>query len=130
PLECAERHPPTQRWFVDSPAAHARVRLEQLRDVAETADELVDHAEAPRLQTQPTEILGRVAEVRELPVEHRTHTVGTDDEVPVAEIAVDERGLRRLCRRVVREPPQPELERGMRLAERVEVLAVLRDLER
>ena len=71
PLQRAERDPVAQRVFVDRAPARGLVRVEQLGDVAEAADELVDHAEPPRLHAQPSEILDRIAEVRELPVEHR-----------------------------------------------------------
>ena len=68
--------------------------------------------------------------MRELPVEDRADAVGADDEVAVAEVAVHERGLAGGGGHVLGEPTQPELERGMRLVERVEQRAVLVDLGR
>ena len=62
--------------LVDRAAAGARVRVEELGDVAEAADELVGDAEPPRLHAQPAEILDRIAEVRELPVEHGADALG------------------------------------------------------
>ena len=53
---------------------------------------------------------------------------GTDDEVAVAEVAVHETGCRRSRREPFRQPPQSELERGVRLTERVEQRAVLIEL--
>ena len=66
----------------------------------------------------------------ELPVEDGADAFRADDEVAVAEVAVHEPGRRVGAgeRDVLLEPTQAELERGVRLAERVEDRAVLLDL--
>ena len=51
--------------------------------------------EAPRLHAQPSEVLDRVAEVGELPVEHGADAFRADDEVAVPEVAVHEASARR-----------------------------------
>src|ERR1700719_2180716 len=90
PSQRAERHPEAQGVVVDLPAAGAFVGRDQIGDRAEAADELVGHSEPPRLHAQPTEILDGIAQVRELPIEHGADALGSDDEVPVPEVAVHE----------------------------------------
>src|SRR5207302_6888035 len=68
---------------------------------------------------QPPEILDRIAQVCELPVEHRPYAFGSDDEVPVPEVAMNELGPGRQGRNALREPPQPELERRVGLTEQI-----------
>src|SRR2546421_1044952 len=128
PLQRAHRLPVAELGRVDVPTAAGPVRREQVVHGSESAHAPVGHAEAPRLHTQPAQVLHWVAEVRELPVEHRSDAVRTDDEVAVAEVAVHERRPRRIGRRMLGKPAQAELERGVRLAEPVEVPAIERDL--
>src|SRR5690349_15168639 len=68
---------------------------EQLFSRAKAADRLVDLAEAPGVDADPAEIFHRIADMRELPVQHRAHAVRADDEVAVAEIAMYQRHLLR-----------------------------------
>src|SRR5438132_12351715 len=66
-------------------AAGFLIAREQFLAGAETADRLVDLAEAPGVDADPAEILHRIAEMRELPVQHRADAIGADDEVAVTE---------------------------------------------
>ena len=77
-------------------------------------------AEAPRAHAHPAEVLGAVAGVDQLPVDQRGPAVLGDDEVGEPEVPVHDRRRRRR-RRVQAQPAQAELERGMRLAEPVEM---------
>ena len=74
-------------------AARRLVSGEQFLARAKAADRLVDLAEAPGIDADPAEILHGIAEMRELPVQHRAHAVGADDEIAVAEIAMHQRHL-------------------------------------
>src|SRR5699024_5567296 len=85
PLQRAEDLPPPQRLEVDVVAVPGG----QLLVGPEAADGQVD-AEAPRLHAEPAEVLHRVAGVGQLPVEDGPHALGTDHEVAVAEVAVDD----------------------------------------
>ena len=84
-------------------------------------------AETPRLDAQPAEVLHRIADVDQLPVEHRPQTV-------VRRRSRCRGGSRRARRPTARwravglEPAKRQLERRVRLAERVEHLAVVLDL--
>ena len=91
PLQGAEHLPPVQLGGVDRAAARRLVGGEQLLAAAEPAGR-VGRAEAPRPHAEPAEVLDRVAEVGELPVEHRPQPVRADDEVAGAEVAVDHGG--------------------------------------
>ena len=104
-------------------AARAFVRGDELVDRAEPAD-LERRAEAPRLDAQPREVLERVADVHELPVDRGREPVLVDDHVARAAgrrarsssrsragrlatqplVALLERRARR--RRVARRPPR------------------------
>src|SRR5437764_285269 len=66
------------------------VGREQVLALAKAADGPVD-AEAPRLDAEPTQVLHRVADVSQLPIEDSAQTVGPDDQIAVAEVAVHDR---------------------------------------
>src|SRR5882757_8830599 len=79
-------HFPERHTIRIDAAARFLVSGEQLLARSETADRLVDLAEAPGIDADPAEILHGIAGMRELPIQHRTQPVRTDDEVAVAEI--------------------------------------------
>src|SRR5205823_2219796 len=107
---CSQDLPPPHRVGIDRHAALLLVGAEEVSVVAESSDRSLD-AEAPRLDAQPAEILHRVAEMGELPVEDGADAVGADDEVAVAEITVDDRtGNGRLFPPLLLQPPEPKLE--------------------
>src|SRR5579871_3741776 len=87
-------------------AACRLVAREQFLARAESADRLVDLAEAPGVDADPAEILHGIAEMGKLPVEHRAYAVRADDEIAMAEIAVHQRHLRRRARIMVAQPAQ------------------------
>src|SRR3954464_6356263 len=66
-------------------AAGGFIAGEQILARTKTADRLVNLAEPPGVDADPAQILYRVAEMRELPVQHGADAVGADDEVAVAE---------------------------------------------
>src|SRR5207302_1317006 len=74
------------RWI--GLAARGLIARKQLLARAKTADGLVDLAETPGIDADPAEILHGIAEMGELPVQHRANAVGADDEIAVAEIAM------------------------------------------
>ena len=80
PLERAEHLPPAQRLEVDGRAAGRLVGRRQLLPGGHAAGGQ-RRAEAPRPHAEPAEVLHRVAEVGELPVEDRPQPVGSDEEV-------------------------------------------------
>src|ERR1700759_1653559 len=92
----AAHHAPAQRSHhfpefyarrINGPARFL-IAGEQFLARTKTANRLVDLAKAPGVDADPAEILHRIAEMRELPVQHRTHPVGPDDEIAMAEIAM------------------------------------------
>ena len=97
-----------QRAAVDRPPARGLVGGDELVDRPEAAD-LERFTEAPCLEAEPGEVLERVADVHELPVDDRVQAGGSDDDVADAEVAVDEGVGGR--RRAVRHQP------GVRLVE-------------
>ena len=94
---------------VDLSAAGALVGREQLVDGAEPTD-LVRRAEAPCLHAQPGQVLHRVTDVDQLPVDDRGEAVVVDDDVPHAQVAVHQR--RRRARRTVGLEPRVGLLEG------------------
>src|SRR5207237_1377171 len=77
-------------------------------------------AEAPRLHQRPGDVLEGVANPGELPIEDADQPVGSDHQVPDAEVAVHDRGGPRVAQ-VLAQPADAELDGGMRLADRVEL---------
>src|SRR5436309_6319395 len=126
PLEGPERLPPAERVAIDRSSARCLVRLDQLLVATEAADRPV-HAESPRTRAQPPQVLHRVTQVGELPVEHRPNAFRPDDEVAVAKVTVDDRHPAGPWA-VGRQPAERQLERRVGLAERVEHAAELLDL--
>ena len=81
-------------------------------------------AEAPGPHARPAQVLHRVAEVGQFPVDDGMQAVGTDQHVAEPEVAVHH-GLARAGGTVLLQPAEGELEGGDRVAEPVEHLAVL-----
>ena len=99
-------------------AARGGVGGQQLVQRTETAD-LARAAEAPGGGAQPADVLGRVARVRQLPVEHAAQPVRPDQEVahPVVAVHGDAGPVGRAVRG---QPAHAELEGGAHLAQRIE----------
>src|SRR5213078_1015541 len=114
PLPVPEHLPPARRGRVDGRAAGARVGGEELLALAEAADRLRVRAEAPRAHAEPAQVLHRIADVGELPVEDGAQALGTEDDVADAEVAVHE-GLGARRGRRSREPAERQLERRVRI---------------
>ena len=74
---------------IGTDAARLLVGVEQLVVATEAGDRRTT-AEPPCLHAQPAEVLHRIAQVRQLPVDHRPEPIGTDDDVAEAEVAVHE----------------------------------------
>src|SRR4029077_17249169 len=70
PLEVAEDLPPADDGGVDRDAGCALVGGEESLALAQPGDGLRVGAEPPRADTEPPEVLHRIAGVRELPVDH------------------------------------------------------------
>ena len=113
---------------IDRAPARRLVGVEQLARTSPTPATGSARAEPPRLDAQPAEILHRIAEVHELPVEHRPQAL----DVRRSRCRAGSRRARRTAAdgggRLAVEPAQRQLERRVRLAERVEHLAVVLDL--
>src|ERR1700761_7031523 len=90
PAQGAHHFPEFNPRNVDFPAG-LFVACEQLLARTKTADRLVDLAEAPRVDADPSQILHGIAEMRELPVQYRAHAVGADDKIAVAKVAMHQR---------------------------------------
>ena len=91
PLDVAHRLPPAQPARVGPDAARGLVGGQERLQLAQPGDRQLVVAEAPGADHQPGEVLGRVAGVAELPVDHRGEPALVDDQVAEPEVAVDER---------------------------------------
>src|ERR1700743_856103 len=69
-------------------AATLLVAREQLLARTEATDRLFDLAPPPGVDADPPQVFHRIAEMRELPVQHGPDAIGADDEIAVAEVAV------------------------------------------
>src|ERR1700716_3965558 len=90
PLHVRHDFPPLHGVAIDRHARRAFVRGVEVVAVAEAAY-LARAPEAPRTDAEPRKVLPRIADVRDLPVDDGAHTLRTDDEISVAEVAVHER---------------------------------------
>src|SRR5262245_922711 len=121
PADVAGELPVVELVRRDAEAAQLVVALDVRLDVADPAEPLLRHAEPPSAHEPEREVAHGVVEVCELPVEDADEPVLVDDEVADAVVAVHDDGLARL-RAVLAEPPEPELDRRMRLADLVELV--------
>ena len=125
PLHVAEDLPDAQLVERDLTAGQLVVALEVRLDVADAAEPARVRAEPPRTHERPRHVLDRIADVRELPVEHGDEVI-RDGEVAEPEVAVHERPLARR-REPLAHPREPVLDRRMRLADGVELVVEARD---
>src|ERR1700710_373731 len=79
PAQCAHHFPEHHPIGVDL-ATGFRIAGEQILARTEAADRLVDFAEPPGVDADPAQVLHRIADMRELPVQYRADAVGADDE--------------------------------------------------
>src|SRR5512132_701131 len=130
PLDVAEHFPPVEVGLRDRTAGQLSVAGEVRADLVDAAETPVLGAEAPSAYHRPGDVLARVGEVRELPVEQVLEPAVGDDDVPDPEVAVGDDVLDRLGP-VFPQPPEPVLERGPGIADGVELmLEALDDVSR
>ncbi len=120
PLDVSHRRPPAQPLGLGSGSPGGLVSAEERLELAQAGDGQLVVAEAPRADRQPADVLGRVAGVTELPVDHGGQAVLVDDEVAEPEVAVHERGPLRRRRPVESQPAQPGLHSRQRLTDLVQ----------
>src|SRR5437764_9780011 len=120
PLDVAEDLPHAQLVERQVAAGEVVVALEIRLHVADAAEVPVVRAEAPRAHERPRHVFDRIADVRELPVEHRDELVG-HRHVAETEVAVHE-GRLPLRAQPIAHPREPVLDRRMRLADGVELV--------
>ena len=118
PLHRGVDLPPPDPDRIDDRTARRGVALEEIVERAEAAHR-PRSAEAPGRGAEPADVLGRLAGVGQLPIQHRPQPVGTDQEVAGAEVAVH-RHPPAGRQPVGLEPAHAELERRPGLAQRVE----------
>src|ERR1039458_6417958 len=107
PPEIAEDLPESGRFGIDSGATGFFVRVEKILAGAKPSDRLLIIAEAPRPHAHPADILHGIAEMRQLPIEDRSHAFGTKDNIADSIVAVHERRARRF-RNALQEPRSEE----------------------
>src|SRR5256885_9504026 len=90
PLQIADDLPVVERRERDVPAGERVVALEVRLDLAHAAEAQLIDAEAPRPHQRPGNILGRVAAVSELPIEHVTEPRRDDREIAEAQGAIED----------------------------------------
>ena len=121
PAYVAEELPPTRAPGLDAGPRGALIRPEKGVPIGQPAGGTVIRAEPPRPDAQPPQILQRIAQVRELPVQDAGEAgVGPYDKVAGAVIAVDQSdpiGVRQ----VPAQPAQPQFQGRVRLAQAVEL---------
>ena len=118
PFDGGVHLPPPHPGHGEGLTTRVGIGLHELGDRAE-ATQIATPPEAPRGRAQPPDVLRRVADVRQLPVEHATQPVAPDQEVAHPVVTVHDRaGAAR--RPVGGQPAHAELEGRAHLAQRVE----------
>ena len=119
PADVACELPVVELLGVDVESGQLVVALEVRLDVADSAEPQIVRAEAPGAHKRESEIPRGVVEVRELPVEDADEPTLVDDEVADPEVTVHHDGLAGR-RPLLAQPPEPELDRRVRLIDVVE----------
>src|SRR5262245_7952176 len=122
PLHVPEHLPPEELRLRDLPTGQLCVALEVGPDVADPAEPLVVRAEAPGADDRPGDVFMRIRQVGELPVKDVLEPPFGDGDVPEPEVAVAD-DVRLRLRLVLAQPPEAVLDRRVRLADRVELIA-------
>src|SRR3984957_3414680 len=112
PAQIAEDFPEARRLRIDCGAASIFVSSEEILASAQSSDRFLIIAETPGAHAHPTDVLHRIAEMRQLPIEDRSHAFGTKNDIADSVVAVYER-LPRSSWNALQEPPEGQLERGM-----------------
>src|SRR2546428_2974263 len=120
PLRVAGDLPVVELGERDVPPAQRVVALEVRLSLADAAEPHLIDAEAPRPYERPGHVLGRIAEVRELPIEHVTETRLGDREVADAQVTVEHDHVASVRRPTLR-PGEAELDRRVRPLDAVEL---------
>src|SRR5882762_8406116 len=121
PLQIADELPVVERRERDVPAGKRVVALEIRLDLADPAKAQLIDAEAPRPHQRPGDIFGGVAAVPELPVEDVTEARRDDREVADPQVTMENDRFAPL-RRPLSRPGEPELDRGVRVLEAVDLV--------
>src|ERR1700688_2423338 len=103
PAQIAEDLPEARRFRIDIGAAGFFVSAEEILAGAEAADRLLIVAETPGAHAHPSDVLHRIAEMRQFPIENRAHAFGAKNYIADSVIAVHQRFSRSL-RNPLQEP--------------------------
>src|SRR5580704_6295700 len=112
PAQIAEDLPEARSFRIDGGAAGFFVRVKKVLAGAKPSDRFLIVAEAPGTHAHPSDVFHRIAEMRQLPIEDRSHAFGTENDIADPVIAVDER-LSRSPWNAVQKPSEGEFERRM-----------------
>src|SRR5580692_9995991 len=113
PAQIAEDLPEARSFRIDCGAAGFFVRAKEILASAESSDRFLIVAETPGPHAHPSDVLHRIAEMRQLPIEDRSHAFGTENDIADSVVAVHQR-LSRGPGDALQEPSKSQLERRMR----------------
>src|SRR5207247_7340946 len=88
PAEVAENLPVGDRLTIHGPASGSLIGGEELFRLADTAEPQVVLTEPPGTHARPGQVFRGIADMRELPIENATQTLGPDHQVANAKITV------------------------------------------
>src|SRR5689334_2830872 len=119
--------PVFERGGIDRALGAKLVLRKKILRVRYTAHGILMLAEAPALREKPSDVLVRIAEAGEFPIEHSRKTAVVDEIIAGAVIAMDEGGLL-ASGRIAFAPAQAPFEHRIRLREGIEIAAITRDV--
>src|SRR5438105_10196573 len=92
PAKITEDFPVIQFAAVDVFAARFLISFQKFLDCPDAAETLCILAKAPRTNARPSQVLRRVADVSEFPIENPAQSIRTDHQVADTKIAVHQDG--------------------------------------
>src|ERR1035437_566625 len=113
PTQIAEDLPESSGFGINGDATGFFVGMEKILARAKPSDRLLIITEAPRPHAHPADILHGIAEMRQLPIEDRSHAFGAKDNIADSIVAVHERLAWRF-RNALQKPSECQFEGGMR----------------
>src|SRR5258707_10101112 len=91
PTEIAEDFPEPSRFGIDGSSARFLVRAEEILTRGKSADRFPIIAEPPCPHAHPSDVLHRIAEMGEFPIQNRAHAFGSENHIADPIVAVHQR---------------------------------------
>src|SRR6266852_459114 len=128
PAQIAEDFPEPRRFGIDGDSTRFLVGAKEILARGKAADRFLIVAESPRPHAHPSDVLHRIAQMSEFPIQNRAHALGSENHVADPVVAMNQRFSRSFWNSA-EEPSESQLEGRMRFqSQRAVVFLVALDL--